>query len=111
MLVSGGGSSLWCAPWGITLEEKQALTQALLRSGASIQELNTVRKHVSKIKGGRLAQITKARVSALLLSDVVGDDLSVIASGPTVADPSTFADALEVLNTYQLRFSKGSRPF
>jgi glycerate 2-kinase len=104
VLVSGGGSALWCAPWGITLEEKQALTQALLRSGADINELNTVRKHVSKIKGGRLAQATKAKVTALLLSDVVGDDPAVIASGPTVADPSTFCEALEVLNRYQLEF-------
>ncbi len=60
VLVSGGGSALWCSPWGISLEEKQNLTQALLRSGASIQELNTVRKHLSNIKGGRLAQATKA---------------------------------------------------
>jgi glycerate 2-kinase len=106
VLVSGGGSALWCAPWGITLEEKQSLTQALLRSGADIYELNTVRKHVSKIKGGRLARATKAQVTALLLSDVVGDDPAVIASGPTVADPSTFAEALEVLNRYGLEFPK-----
>jgi glycerate 2-kinase len=106
VLVSGGGSALWCGPWGVTLEEKQALTQALLRSGADINELNTVRKHVSKIKGGRLAQATKAKVIALLLSDVVGDDPAVIASGPTVADPSTFHDALEVLNHYNLDFPK-----
>jgi glycerate 2-kinase len=105
VLVSGGGSSLWCAPWGISLEEKQQLTQALLRSGADIHELNTVRKHLSQIKGGRLAKATKARVQALLLSDVIGDDTTVIASGPTVADPSTFADALEVLDKYTLDFS------
>ncbi|MGL4611707.1 MAG: glycerate kinase type-2 family protein [Trueperaceae bacterium] len=111
VLVSGGGSALWCAPWGITLEEKQTLTQALLRSGADIHELNTVRKHVSKIKGGRLAQITKAKVDALLLSDVVGDDPAVIASGPTVADPSTFTDALEVLERYSLDFPKVSEHF
>lgn len=106
VLVSGGGSALWCAPWGVTLEEKQSLTRALLRSGADIHELNTVRKHVSKIKGGRLAQATKAKVTALLLSDVVGDDPAVIASGPTVADPSTFSNALEVLNRYKLEFPK-----
>jgi glycerate 2-kinase len=106
VLVSGGGSALWCAPWGVTLEEKQVLTQALLRSGADIHELNTVRKHVSKIKGGRLAQATKAKVTALLLSDVVGDDPAVIASGPTVADPSTFREALEVLDHYNLEFPK-----
>jgi glycerate 2-kinase len=104
VLVSGGGSALWCAPWGITLGEKQALTQALLRSGADINELNTVRKHVSKIKGGRLAAATEAKVTALLLSDVVGDDPAVIASGPAAPDPSTFRDALEVLHRYQLDF-------
>ena len=106
VLVSGGGSALWCAPWGITLGEKQALTQALLRSGADINELNTVRKHVSKIKGGRLARATKAKVTALLLSDVVGDDPAVIASGPTVADSSTFQAARDVLNRDQLDSTK-----
>jgi glycerate 2-kinase len=111
VLVSGGGSALWCAPWGMTLEEKQAVTRALLRSGADINELNTVRKHVSSIKGGRLAQATKATVTALLLSDVVGDDPAVIASGPTVADPSTFSDALEVLNRYNLDFPKVQKHF
>lgn len=104
VLVSGGGSALWCAPWGISLEEKQALTEGLLRSGASIQEMNAVRKHVSRIKGGRLAAATKARAKALLLSDVTGDDMAVIASGPTVPDPTTFADAIGVLDRYRLDF-------
>ena len=106
LLVSGGGSSLMCAPWGISLKTKQALTQALLRSGADIQETNAVRKHASRIKGGRLAAATQARILALYLSDVPGDDLSVIASGPTVPDGSTFADALGVLDKYGLEFSQ-----
>lgn len=100
VLVSGGGSALWCAPWGIDLAGKRALTEGLLRAGADIHELNAVRKHLSRIKGGRLAVTTVARVHALLLSDVPGDDPSVIASGPTVADPSTFEDALAVLDRY-----------
>ncbi len=104
LLVSGGGSALLCAPWGIDLPTKQALTQALLRSGADIQEMNAVRKHVSGIKGGRLAAATPARIHALYLSDVPGDDLSVIASGPTVPDESTFADALGILDKYGLDF-------
>lgn len=104
LLVSGGGSALLCAPWGIDLPTKQALTQALLRSGADILEVNAVRKHVSALKGGRLAAATPARILALYLSDVPGDDLSVIASGPTVADPTTFAEALAVLDKYSLDF-------
>ncbi len=104
LLVSGGGSSLLCLPWGIPLATKQALTQALLRSGADIQEMNAVRKHLSGVKGGRLAAATPARIKALYLSDVPGDDLSVIASGPTVPDESTFADALSVLDKYGLEF-------
>lgn len=100
ILVSGGGSALLAAPDGVTLAEKQALTRELLRAGADIGEINTVRRHLSRVKGGRLAQATPARVRALLLSDVVGDDPSVIASGPTVPDPTTFADALAVLEKY-----------
>lgn len=100
ILVSGGGSALLCAPDGVTLTQKQALTRELLRAGADIHEINSVRKHLSRVKGGRLAQSTRASIHALLLSDVVGDDLSVIASGPTAPDPSTFADALAVLNRY-----------
>jgi hydroxypyruvate reductase len=100
VLVSGGGSALLCAPEGVTLAQKAALTRALLRAGADIHELNAVRKHLSRVKGGQLAAATRATVRALLLSDVVGDDPAVIASGPTVPDPSTFADALAVLDHF-----------
>jgi len=101
-LISGGASALMVAPApGLTLTEKQSITAALLRSGASIAELNCVRKHLSAIKGGRLAEAAApARVATLIVSDVVGDDASVIASGPTVADPTTCADALLVLKRY-----------
>ncbi|WP_412026788.1 glycerate kinase [Deinococcus yunweiensis] len=102
VLVSGGGSALLCAADGVTLEQKGALTRALLRAGADIHELNTVRRHLSRVKGGRLAAATRAHVRALLLSDVVGDDPATIASGPTVPDPSTFADALAVLDRYSV---------
>ena len=105
-LVSGGGSALWCAPLGIDLEEKRALTEALLRSGASIREINAVRKHLSRIKGGRGLLATRARVHVLLLSDVPGDDPSVIASGPFHPDPSTYEEALAVLDRYRLDFPK-----
>ena len=105
-LVSGGGSALWCAPLGISLEEKRALTEALLRSGADIGEVNAVRKHLSRIKGGRALLATKARVHALLLSDVPGNDPSVIASGPFHPDPSTYGEALSVLDRYGLAFPK-----
>jgi len=99
VLVSGGGSALLPAPVeGITLAEKQAVTSLLLASGADIGEMNCVRKHLSRLKGGGLArQAAPARVATILLSDVVGDRLDVIASGPTVPDPTTFADALAVL--------------
>jgi hypothetical protein len=99
VLLSGGASALIPAPCpGISLADKALTTSLLLRAGAPIQELNTVRKHLSRLKGGGLARIAApARVLALALSDVVGDDLSTIASGPTVPDPTTFADALEVL--------------
>ena len=102
VLVSGGGSSLLCAPWGIELEDKQAVNQALLRSGAPIGEINAVRKHLSRIKGGRLAAATQARILTLVVSDVPGDDLAAVASGPTVPDPTTFADALGVLDRHSL---------
>ena len=102
-LISGGGSALLCAPEGVTLAEKAALTQKLLRSGADITEMNTVRKHLSKIKGGGLARAAfPARVISLIVSDVAGDDLSVIASGPTVPDSSTLAEAKAVLERYKL---------
>ncbi len=98
VLVSGGGSALIPYPAGeITLQEKIAATDLLLASGATINQINCVRKHLSRLKGGGLARMAApAHVHALILSDVLGDDLSVIASGPTVADNSTYADAIEV---------------
>ncbi len=103
-LISGGGSALLALPAsGITLADKQIVTERLLRCGASINEINCVRKHLSAIKGGRLAAACHpARVVTLIMSDVVGDDLSVIASGATVADPTTYADARAVLDKYDL---------
>jgi len=103
-LISGGGSALLAAPAaGVTLAEKRALTAALLRSGASIGEINCVRKHLSAIKGGRLAAAAyPASVLTLAISDVPGDDPAVIASGPTVGDPSSCADALRVLDAYAI---------
>ena len=101
-LISGGGSALLTLPApGIELADKQAMTGALLRSGAAIDEINCVRKHLSAIKGGRLgAACHPARVVSLLISDVAGDDPAVIGSGPTVPDPTTFADAFAVLRKY-----------
>ena len=101
-LISGGGSALLALPAsGLTLEDKRAVNRALLKSGANIAEMNCVRKHLSAIKGGRLAAAAApARVVSLLISDVPGDDPAVIASGPTVADPTSFADALAVLQKY-----------
>ena len=101
-LISGGGSALLTLPApGIALADKQAMTGALLRSGAAIDEINSVRKHLSAIKGGRLgAACHPARVVSLLISDVAGDDPAVIGSGPTVPDPTTFGDALAVLRKY-----------
>jgi glycerate 2-kinase len=101
-IISGGGSALLTLPAdGLTLGDKQAVNKALLRSGATITEMNCVRKHLSAIKGGRLAAAcAPARVVTLMISDVPGDDPSVIASGPTVADRTTCADALAVLDKY-----------
>lgn len=101
-LISGGGSALLALPApGVALEDKQQVARALLRSGADIAEMNCVRKHLSAIKGGRLAAAAHpARVVTLAVSDVPGDDLAVIASGPTVADPTSFADARAVLARY-----------
>jgi hydroxypyruvate reductase len=101
-LISGGGSALLALPApGLTLDDKRAVNRALLKSGANIAEMNCVRKHLSAIKGGRLAAAAApARVVSLLISDVPGDDPAVIASGPTVADPTTFADAAAVLEKY-----------
>jgi len=106
-LFSGGGSALLPLPAGwVTLEDKQSLTSQLLRAGATIGEINAVRKHLSAIKGGRLAcACAPARVIGLLISDVAGDDPSVIASGPLVADPTTLADARRVIETYGVEAS------
>jgi glycerate 2-kinase len=103
-LISGGGSALLPLPVeGITLAEKQATTNQLLSCGAAIQEINTLRKHLSRIKGGGLAKIVyPATLAALILSDVIGDPLDAIASGPTVADPTTYEDCARILNKYQL---------
>jgi hydroxypyruvate reductase len=105
VLISGGGSALTPAPvTGITLAEKQALTKALLACGADIREMNTLRKHISRIKGGQLARAAApARVFTLILSDIVGDPLDAIASGPTVPDPRTYTDALAILDKYRIR--------
>ncbi len=102
VLLSGGASSLLPAPVpGVTLTDKQRTTRLLLRSGATINEVNVVRKHLSVIKGGGLAASTQARIATLVLSDVIGDDLGSIGSGPTAADPSTFSDAVAVLQQYK----------
>ena len=102
-LVSGGGSALLTAPNGVTLEQKAALTRDLLHSGATIQEMNAVRKHLSSVKGGQLAlTAAPARVHSFILSDVVGDDVPSIASGPTSPDPATFEDALRILEHYSI---------
>jgi len=103
-LISGGGSALMTAPAdGVTLADKQAVNDALLASGATIREINTVRKHLSAVKGGRLAaRAAPARLVALLISDVPGDDPAVIASGPTVADPGSRQEAQAVLARYAI---------
>jgi hydroxypyruvate reductase len=103
-LISGGGSSLLCAPAsGLTLAHKTATNALLLACGADIHEINTVRKHLSLVKGGQLARAAHpAKVIALAVSDVVGDDLSVIASGPFTADPTTWQDALRIVQHYKL---------
>jgi hydroxypyruvate reductase len=104
VLMSGGASANWSAPApGVSFEDKQAVTRALLRSGANIGEINTVRKHLSRIKGGRLARHAyPARVLTIAISDVPHDDPAVIGSGPTVPDPSTLADARAIVARYKL---------
>ncbi len=104
-LISGGASALWAAPVdGVTLAEKQDLTRALLRAGAPISAMNCVRKHLSRIKGGRLARAAfPARIVTLAISDVPGDAPDTIGSGPTVADSTTLADASAVIEKYRLR--------
>ena len=103
-LISGGASALWCdIPQGITLGEMQATFDALIRSGAAIDEINTVRKHLSQLKGGQLtSHCHGAKVFSLVVSDVPGDLMDVIASGPTVPDPSTYQDAFHILEKYNL---------
>jgi glycerate 2-kinase len=103
-LISGGGSALLAAPAeGISLKDKQEVTQQLLGCGATIHEMNTVRKHLSRVKGGGLARLAHpATVVSLILSDVIGDDLDVIASGPTVPDSSTFQQAMQILHRYDI---------
>ena len=118
-LISGGGSALWPAPAeGITLEEKQEVTSLLLRAGATIRELNAVRKHLSAMKGGQLARwAAPARVISLIISDVIGDPIDFIASGPTAPDTTSFSDALAIIEKYGIqipgavleRLHKGAR--
>jgi glycerate-2-kinase len=103
VLLSGGASSLLCAPaLGLTLTDKRRTTNMLLRCGATIHELNTVRKHLSAVKGGQLAQATSAKILTLIMSDVLGDDLGTIGSGPTVPDPTTFQEAKTILKLYHI---------
>ena len=103
-LVSGGGSSLLAMPDDITLEDKVHVTDTLLKSGATIQEFNCIRKHLSKIKGGKLVEDMKCHGIGLVMSDVEGDDLSTIASGTTYMDNTTYADALEIIKKYKIRW-------
>jgi len=103
-LVSGGGSSLLAMPDDITLEDKVHVTNVLLKSGATIQEFNCIRKHLSKIKGGKLVENMKCEGISLVMSDVEGDDLSSIASGTTYMDDTTYADALEIIDKYKIRW-------
>jgi hydroxypyruvate reductase len=103
-LISGGGSALMSLPVeGVTIADLRAVTRDLLKSGASIQEINTVRKHLSQIQGGRLAAACKAPVKALIISDVTGDAATHVASGPFAPDPTTFQDAVDVLNRFDLK--------
>ena len=111
VLLSGGGSALLAAPMdGITLDEKRTVTRALLACGANIAEINCVRKHLSALKGGRLALAAQpARVVTLAISDVPGDDLSTIASGPTVPDPTTCGEALEIVDRHGISLPEAAR--
>ncbi|MEK0338071.1 MAG: glycerate-2-kinase family protein, partial [Nitrosopumilus sp.] len=102
-LVSGGGSSLLAMPNEITLDDKIYVTNLLLKSGATIQEFNCIRKHLSKIKGGKLVEGMKCQGISLVMSDVEGDDLSSIASGTTYIDDTTFSDAIDILEKYRLK--------
>src|ERR1700726_4947502 len=111
VLLSGGGSANWIAPVeGVSFAQKQQVTRALLRSGAPIGEVNTVRKHLSRIKGGRLARAgLHAQIVTLAISDVPHDDPSAIASGPTVPDPTTLADARAIVAKYGLEVDDAIR--
>jgi hydroxypyruvate reductase len=103
-LLSGGGSALLSLPVeGVTIADLRAVTRDLLKSGAAIQEINTVRKHLSQIQGGRLAAACKAPVRTLIISDVAGDNATHIASGPCSPDPTTYADAVEILNRFDVK--------
>jgi glycerate-2-kinase len=107
VVISGGGSALLPMPAaGITLSDKQEATKELLASGASIHEMNAVRKHLSQVKGGQLVRHAKCKLVSLVMSDVVGDDLSVIASGPTFPDQSTFKDAQRIIQKYGIKNSR-----
>ena len=102
-LLSGGASALMVAPSGVTLEDKQTTTRLLLGCGATIREINTIRKHISAVKGGRLAQEAyPATVVTLILSDVIGDNVETVASGPFSPDTTTFATCVEILERYSL---------
>lgn len=104
-LISGGGSSLFISPSpGISLKDKKELTDQLLRCGANIKEINTIRKHISQVKGGRMAQLAHpAQIVTLILSDVIGDKIDSIASGPTAPDTTTFSDCLKIIQKYKLK--------
>jgi hydroxypyruvate reductase len=103
VLLSGGGSSLLALPVeGVSLEDLRAVTRDLLSCGAPIQDINTVRKHLSRFSGGRIAALSLAPISALIISDVVGNDLATIASGPCTPDPGTFVDALAILRQFNI---------
>jgi len=105
VVISGGGSALFTNPMNdISLDDMQQLTQILLKSGADIQEINVLRKHLDSVKGGRLAlRLHPAQIQTLILSDVIGDRLDMIASGPTIPDPTTFEDAIAVISKYELQ--------
>lgn len=110
VVLSGGASSLLPAPCpGVSLADKRRTTTLLLRSGATIQEINAVRKHLSAVKGGQLVAATRATVASVILSDVIGDDLGAIGSGPTAPDPSTFGDARAILDRFHLWTSLPAR--
>jgi len=112
VLLSGGASALLAVPClGVTLDDMVATTRALLASGATIQEINCVRRHLSAVGGGRLALATKARMLVLVLSDVLGDDLAAIGSGPCAADTSSFQDALAILDRTAARVPSRIRSF